>query len=121
MKKIIGFVCLAMVLSFAIVSVSVAAEPITKENAGQKAKNFGQKIFNYPANVTKDSVGVVTETGKRGTEVVTKQVKRTGEVVTGDVAKTKEMVTEPITGTAEMTVKTVESTVKIPVEAAREE
>jgi hypothetical protein len=115
MKKIIGLVCLAMVLSFALVSVSMAAEPVTKENVGQKAKNFGQKIFNYPANVTKESVGVVTDTGKRGTEVV-----RTGEVVTGDVAKTKEMVTEPITGTADMTVKAVEGTVNVPVAAAKE-
>jgi len=119
MKKIIGLVCLAMVLSFAIVSVSIAAEPITKENAGQKAKSFGQKIFSYPANVTKESVGVVADTGKRGTAVVTKEVKRTGEVVTGDVAKTKEMITEPITGTAETVVEAVKGTVNVPVAAAK--
>lgn len=122
MKKVIGLVCFALVLSFVLINVSVAAvEPVKKETVGEKAKNFGQKIFNYPANVTKESVGVVADTGKRGTEVVTKEVKRTGEVVTGDVAKTKEMVTEPITGTAETAVKAVEGTVTVPIKAAKEE
>jgi hypothetical protein len=121
MKKIIGLVCFALVLSFVFISVSMAVEPVTKENVGQKAKNFGKKIFNYPASVTKESVAVVADTAKRGTEVVTKEVERTGEVVTGDVAKTKEMVTEPITGTAETAVKAVEGTINVPVEAAKAE
>jgi hypothetical protein len=118
-KTLIGIVCILIALSFVITLASYAQAE--KETGKQAAKKAWQKLFNYPANVTKQSAGVVADTGKRGTEVVTKEVKRVGEVTSGDVAKTKELVTEPLTGTAETGVKAVEETGKIPVEAAKEE
>lgn len=117
-KKIFVVACVAVALCFALTAVSYAAE---KTNVSKKVRDAGQKAFNYPANVVKESVKVVTDTGTRGTDVVTKEVKTTGKVVTGDVAKSKELVTEPITGTADTAVKAVEGTVKVPVEAAKEE
>jgi len=101
-----------------LTSASYAADA-QKETAGAKVKKAGRALFNYPANVTKESVNVVADTGKKGTEVVTKSVKRTGEVVTGDVAKTKELVTEPIVGVAETGKDAVEQTVQVPVKAAK--
>ena len=114
-KRIIAYACVALALCFILTAVSSA------ETGAQKARNFWQKLFNYPANVTKESVSVVAETAKDGTVVVTKEVKTVGQVTSGDVAKTKELVTEPITGTADTAVKAVEGTAKIPVEAAKEE
>ena len=110
-------VFLVFILCFAFTAISCAVE---KESAGQKAKNFWQKLFNYPARVAEESAEVVTDAGKGAAKVVTTEVKRVGEVTSGDVAKTKELIVEPLTGTAETTVTAVEETVKIPVEAAKE-
>lgn len=117
-KRLFSVFCLVLALSFVLVSISYAAE---SQTTGQKAKNFWQKLFKYPARVTEESSNVVADTGKKGTKVITTEVKRVGEVTSGELAKTKELVTEPITGTAEMAVKAVEGTVKVPVEAAKEE
>ena len=110
-------VVLMYILCFAFTAISYAAE---KESAGKSAKNFWQKLFNYPARVAEESAEVVTDAGKDATRVVTTEVKRVGEVTSGDVAKMKELIVEPLTGTAETTVTAVEETVKIPVEAAKE-
>lgn len=110
-------VVLVFILCFVFTAISYAAE---KESAGQKAKKFWQKLFNYPARVTEESAEVVTDAGKGAVKVVTTEVKRVGEVTSGDVAKTKELIVEPLTGTAETAVTAVEETVKIPVEAAKE-
>jgi len=118
LKRIAVSICLMSALFLVMASVSCAVE---KETTGEKVKGFWQRLFNYPANVTKESSAVVTDTGKRGTEVVTKEVKRVGQVTSGEVQKTKELITEPIQGTAETTYKAVEGTVKVPVEAAKEE
>ena len=119
-KKIIVIACMALAFCFMVSSVSFAAQQTT-QTAGQKVQSFWQKLFNYPANVTKESAGVVADTGMKGTEVTVKEVKRVGQVTSGDLAKTKELVTEPITGTAQMGVDAVKDTAKIPVEAAKEE
>lgn len=115
-KKIsVLFVVLALCISF--VAVSGAADQAT---AGQKARSFWQKLFNYPANVTKESAVTVTDTAKRGTDVVTNQVKTVGQVTSGEFDKTQNLVTDPITGTADMTVKAVQETASIPVTAAQD-
>jgi len=118
LKRTIGAICIILALCVMLTAVSYAAE---KEGLGTKMKNFWQRLFNYPANVTEKSVGVVSDTAVKGTNIVTTEVKTVGQVTSGDVAKTKELVTEPITGTAEMTKKAVEGTVAIPSEAAKEE
>lgn len=115
-KKIIVYACAALALCFILTTVSNAAE---NQTAGTKAKSFWQKLFNYPANVAKESVDVVSDTGKRGTEVVAKEVKTAGQVTSGEFDKTPNLVTEPITGTAETAVKALEETVQAPVEAAK--
>ena len=117
-NKLFVYTCVALALCFILTGVSYSVE---KETTGAKAKNFWQKLFNYPANVTNESVTVVSDTAKSGTNVVTKEVKTVGQVTSGEVAKTKELVTEPLTGTAETAVKAVEGTVAVPVNAAKEE
>lgn len=116
-KKIVVIACVA--LAFAL--ILTAANAAEKQSTGEKARNFWQKLFNYPARVTDESATVVADTGKRGTTVVTKEVRRVGQVTSGELGKTKELVMEPLTGTAETTVKAVEGTVSAPVVAAQEE
>ena len=117
-KKSIVYLSVVLAFSLILTSVSLAAE---SQTAGTKARTFWQKLFNYPANVTKESVNVACETGKKGTEVVTKEVKTVGQVTSGELAKTKELVTEPITGTAQTAVTAIKGTAMVPVEAAKEE
>jgi hypothetical protein len=120
-KNIAVAVCAATIVCMMSISVSTtAAEPINKENAIEKTRNFIKKLFSYPANVINGSVEVVADTGKRGTDVLTKEISRTGEIVSGETDKVKDFVTEPLTGTAEVVVKAAEETGKIPVEAANE-
>jgi hypothetical protein len=101
-----------------MVSVSCAAE---NETTGSKVKNFWQKLFNYPANVAKESAKAVADTGTKGVEVIAKEVKTVGQVTSGDVNKAGELVTEPIKGTADTVVTAVTETVNAPIEAAKEE
>lgn len=117
-KKLFIYACVTLALCFMLTGISYSVE---KETVGAKAKNFWQKLFNYPANVASESAAVVSDTAKSGTNVVTKEVKTIGQVTSGEIAKTKELVTEPITGTVETAVKAVEGTVAIPVNAAKEE
>jgi hypothetical protein len=117
-KGYIAILCIISVFCLVLASVSYAAE---KETAATKFKKFWQGLFNYPANVTEKSAGVVADTGKRGTEIMTKEVKTTGQVTSGELAKTKDLVVEPVKWTAEATKDAVERTVKIPVEAAKSE
>jgi len=117
-NKLFVYACVALAFCFILTGISYSAE---KQTTGTKVKNFWQKLFNYPANVTNESATVVSDTAKRGTNVVTKEVKTVGQVTSGEVAKTKELITEPITGTAETAVKAAEGTVAVPVNAAKEE
>ncbi|MCX5678185.1 MAG: hypothetical protein NTY76_03655 [Candidatus Omnitrophica bacterium] len=116
-KKVVVCLCMAFVICIALTAVSNAAD----ENKGNQAKNFWQKLFNYPANVTKESVNVVAETAKRGTAVVTDEVKTVGQVTSGDTEKGGALVTEPVKGTADTVAKAVEETAKIPTEANKAE
>lgn len=117
MTRKISIYAVAMVLCLSFVAMCGAAE---KATAGEKAKSFWQKLFNYPANVTKESTATVTDTAKRGSGVVTNQVKTVGQVTSGEFDKTKNLVTDPITGTADTAVKAVEQTAQIPVTAAQD-
>jgi len=110
-------VCVALALVIALGPVALAQE---KETGKQQAKKAWQKLFNYPANVTKDSAKVVADTGKKGAEVVANTVKTTGEVTSGETGKAKDLVVEPLVGTAEAGKTAVEETAKIPIEAAKE-
>lgn len=117
-KRFIGILCMALAISLVLGASSYAAE---KETAGAKAKKAGQKVFNYPANVARESAAAVAETGKKGVGVVAKEIETVGQVVTGDLGKTKELITEPITGTAETGVeaaKGVKDIVEKPIKAA---
>ncbi len=114
----------ALVVSFLLVlcliagANSYAAE--TRETLGQKFVSFWQKIFNYPASVTDETAGVVTDAVKGTTGVVTTEVRTVGQVTSGSVDKTPALVTEPLTGTAETAKQAVEGTVAIPAEANKE-
>lgn len=121
MRKVAIMACIIAASCIIASGVSRAAgDTVKKETFGEKLKNFGQRLFSYPANVIQGSVSTVAETGKRGTEIVTDEIKTVGQVATGDIDKTKDLVTEPLTGTAETVVKTAEETVNIPVDAAKE-
>ena len=117
-RKVSVYVCVALVLCFIVAGVAAAAD---NQTTGAKVKTWWQRLFNYPANVTNESVGVVTDTATRGTNVVTKEVKTVGQVTSGDVNKTKDLVVEPLTGTAETAKKAVEGVIAVPTNAAKEE
>ncbi|MFA6320666.1 MAG: hypothetical protein WCY36_02275 [Candidatus Omnitrophota bacterium] len=110
-------VIVVLALCFILSGISYAAD----QTGAQKAKTWWQKLFNYPANVTNETAGVVTEAAKGTTNVVTKEVKTVGQVTSGSLGKTKDLVTEPLIGTAETTKKAVEGTVAIPTNANKEE
>lgn len=117
MKRLIITVLVVYMFCLMAASFSYAQQ---EESAGTKFKNFWKNLFGYPARVTEESVEVVTNTAKKGTNVVATEVKRVGEVTSGDVKKTKELITEPVVGTAQMTKDAVEGTVKVPINAAKE-
>ena len=117
-KKFAVVVCVVTALYVMLSGISCAAE---QQSTGQKAKSFWQKLFNYPANVTNETAGVVTDAVKDATGVVTKEVKTVGQVTSGSLGKTKDLVTEPLVGTAETARKAVEGTVAVPVKANKEE
>jgi len=117
-KRFAAILSVLLILCFIFSGIIYAAE---KETVGQKMKNFWQKLFSYPANVTNETAGVVTDAVKGATGVVTKEVKTVGEVTSGSLGKTKDLVTEPLVGTAETTKKAIEDTVAIPVKANKEE
>ena len=117
-KKLLAVIAVIAVLSFALSDISYAQE---KKTVWGKVKSFWQKIFEYPANVTNEAAGVVTEAIIGTTNVVTKEVKTVGQVTSGSLEKTGDLVTEPLAGTVETAGKVVEDTVAIPVKAAREE
>jgi len=113
-----GIVCIALIAIVCVMSVSVAHAE--EETAGTKFKKFWQNLFGYPARLTEESVTVVTDTTKKGTDVIAREVKTVGQVTSGDLDKTKDLVVEPIVGTAKTASDAVVGTVKVPVEAARE-
>lgn len=114
-KKII---CVILcVLSLALAVNSFAAE---QETTGQKAKNFWQKLFNYPARITEESAKTVAQTGTGAVNVVTQEVKKVGQVTSGEIEKTPELITEPVQGTAETVKNTITQTAAIPVTANTE-
>ena len=117
-KKFLAVACIVMALCFVLSGISYAQE---KQTTGEKAKSFWQKLFNYPANVTNETAGVVTEAATGTTKVVTNEVKTVGQVTSGSLGKTKDLVTEPLVGTAETTKKAIEGTVAVPVKANKEE
>ncbi len=117
-RKSVVVLCVIMSLCFILSGISAAAE---QKSSCEKAKGFWQKLFNYPANVTNETAGVVTDAAKDTTHVVTNEVKTVGQVTSGSLGKTKDLVTEPVAGTAEAAKKVVEGTVAIPVNANKEE
>ena len=117
-RKIVVAACAILALFFILSGISCAQECKT---TGEKAKSFWQKLFNYPANVTNETAGVVTDAAKGATGVVTKEVKTVGQVTSGSLEKTPNLVTEPVVGTVETTKKAVEDTVAIPAKANKEE
>jgi hypothetical protein len=116
-KKFAVVVCVVLALCFILNGISAAQEKTT----GEKAKTWWQKLFNYPANVTNETAGVVADAAKGTTNVVTKEVKTIGQVTSGSLDKTKDLVTEPVIGTVDTTKKAVEGTVAIPANANKEE
>ena len=117
-KKLLAVIAVIAALSFTLRDISYAQE---KKTAWGKVKSFWQKIFEYPANVTNEAAGVVTEAITGTAKIVTKEVKTVGQVTSGSLEKTGDLVTEPLAGTVETAGKVVEDTVAIPVKAAREE
>jgi hypothetical protein len=117
-KRLLSVFCVILALSFVVLSFSYAAE--TQQSVGAKAKNFWQRLFNYPANVTKDTANIVGEAGKSTVNTVTTEVKTIGQVTSGDVAKTSDLVTEPVKATGEATYNAVKDTANMPVEAAKQ-
>lgn len=117
-KKFAMVVCVVLALCFVLSGISMAQE---KQTTCEKAKTWWQKLFNYPANVTNETAGVVTEAAMGTTKIVTNEVKTVGQVTSGSLDKTKDLVTEPVVGTVETTRKAVEGTVAIPANANKEE
>jgi hypothetical protein len=115
-KRTISIFCVILALSF------IALPLFAAENqcAGEKVKNFWQRLFNYPANVTKDTANIVADAGKGGVKAVTDEVKTVGQVTSGELAKTPDLVTKPLETTGEATYNAVKDTAAMPVEAAKE-
>ncbi|MDD5427736.1 MAG: hypothetical protein PHI58_00675 [Candidatus Omnitrophica bacterium] len=111
-------VIVALALCFILSGISYAADA---ETGTQKAKSWWQKLFNYPANVTNETAGVVTEAAKGATSVVTNEVKTVGQVTSGSLGKTQNLVTDPVMGTAETVKKAAEGTAAIPSNANKPE
>lgn len=118
MKKELTVILTIAVSFFTLAGISYAQE---KQAAPEKAKSFWQKLFDYPANVTSESAGVVTEAVTGTVGVVTKEVKTVGQVTSGSLDKTQDLVTGPLTGTAETTTTIIEGVVAIPAKANKEE
>ena len=116
-KKFAVVVCVVLAFCFILSGISRAEEAKT----GTSWQRFWQKLFNYPANVTNETAGVVTEAATGTTHVVTDEVKTVGQVTSGNLEKTPNLVTEPLVGTAETTKKAVEGTAAVPVKANKEE
>lgn len=110
---------LVIVLALCLMCASVAYAA-DQGSAGKSAKNFWQRLFNYPAKVTDNSASVIAETGKKGTAVVTKEVSTVGQVTSGEFDKAKDLVVEPVKGTAQTAVDAVKDTANIPVKSAQE-
>jgi len=93
----------------------------SKKTVFEKMKNFWQKIFSYPANVTNEAAGVISETVVNTAKVTAKEIETVGKVTSGEFGQTKNLVTEPLVGGAETAKKVVEETVAIPVNAGKED
>ena len=118
MKKAIAMCACVMLVLGMILSVASYAEE--KQSAGQKFASFWQKLFNYPANLTNETAGVISDTALRATKVVTNEIKTVGQVTSGEVDKTKNLITQPLVGTAETAKKAVEGTVAAPIKAGKD-
>jgi hypothetical protein len=117
-KVFTAAVCISVAFCIVLGPVALAQQ---KESGKQQAKKAWQKLFNYPAKVTKESAKAVADTGKKGADTVAETVKTTGEVTSGELDKTKDLVVKPLTGTAETAKTAIEETAKVPIEAAKEE
>lgn len=115
-KKTISIICVVLALSFIALPLFAAEEQCT----GEKVKSFWQRLFNYPANVTKDTANIVADAGKSGVKAVTDEVKTVGQVTSGEVCKTPDLVTKPLETTGEAAYNAVKDTANMPVEAAKE-
>ncbi len=104
---------IAIIALFLMSSVSMAADTAKKPN-------FWQRLFSYPANVTKETAKVVTDAGTGSANAVVKEIKTGGEVSTGDVKKSSELVTEPVKNTVDVAAQAIKGTVDIPVKAAQD-
>lgn len=107
---------IAFIAIFLMSSFSYAAD----EGTAAKKPGFWQKLFSYPANVTKESVKVAADTGAKSADMVVKELKTGSDVSTGDVKKSGELVTEPVKDTVNTTAETVKGTVNIPMKAAQD-
>jgi hypothetical protein len=115
-KRLLSIFCVILALSFIVILESKAAEA---QSCGAKAKNFWQRLFNYPANVTQESANIVADAGKGGVKAVTDEVKTVGQVTSGEICKTPDLVTKPLTTAGETTCKAVQDTANMPCEAAK--
>jgi hypothetical protein len=115
-KKTLNIFCVILALSFIALPLFAAEKQCTSE----KVKSFWQRLFNYPANVTKDTANIVAEAGKGGVRAVTDEVKTVGQVTSGEIAKTPDLITRPLETTGETTYNAVKDTAAMPVEAAKE-
>jgi len=112
-KKI---VMVTMIALFLVASISVAAETATTA----KKQGFWQRLFNYPANVTKESAKVVNKTSADSARMVVKEIKTAGDVSTGDVKKSGALVTEPVKNTVNTTAGAIKGTASVPFQAAKD-
>ena len=117
-KKFLVTTSVIFTLFFTLNNISYAQD---KQATGKQVKSFWQKLFEYPANVTNETAGVVTEAITGTVSVVTKEVKTVGQVTSGELGKTGDLVTEPLVGTAETTKKAIEGAVAVPIKANKEE
>ena len=117
-KKFLVTISAILTLCFMLTNISYAQE---KQSMGEKVKRFWRKLFEYPANVTNETAGVVTEAITGATNVVTNEVKTVGQVTSGNLEKAKDLVTEPLVGTTETTTKAIEGAVAVPIKSDKEE
>ena len=104
---------IAIIALFLMSSLSIAADTAKKPN-------FWQRLFSYPANVTKESAKVVTDTGAKSADMVVKELKTAGDVSTGEVKKSGELITEPVKDTIDATAEAIKGTIDIPMKAAKD-
>lgn len=111
--------CLALGLIF-IFTILIGSVSAAEQKEPNKFVKFVRGLFHWPVSATKESVEVVIDTTKKGTEAIAQEGKDIGNVLTGDVQKTDEVVVGPVKGAAETLTSAAEGAVKVPGEATKE-